>query len=99
MQVVEAGFGSALCRYEDEMRRIDTMLVGAVEPGDWLLVYIDAAREIIDEKTALQIRDALQALDLVMEGETEVDHLFADLTGAGTPVGGERPLPEKQSGD
>ena len=80
MQVMEVGFGRALCRGTNgDERWIDTLLVGDPAPGSWLLVFIDAAREVIDEARAMQVRDALLAVDMAMRGETQVDHLFADL--------------------
>lgn len=80
MQVIEAGFGSAICRYGDERRQIDTMLVGNVTPGTWLMVFIDAAREVITEEDAQKINDALASLHSVMNGgDGDVDSLFADI--------------------
>ncbi|MFC4348590.1 HypC/HybG/HupF family hydrogenase formation chaperone [Kordiimonas lipolytica] len=79
MKVLEAGFGQALCDYRGEQRTIDTILVGNVEPGQWVMVFINAAREIISEDDALKSLNALIALEKVMQGETDIDHLFADL--------------------
>lgn len=80
MQVVEAGFGSAVCNYGNEQRQIDTMLVGKVEPGTWVLVFIDAAREVITGAEARKINDALSSLSSVMNGgDGDVDALFADI--------------------
>jgi hydrogenase expression/formation protein HypC len=80
MQVRELGLCQALCvDAAGATRWIDTLLVGDPEPGDWLLVFIDAAREVISEARAMQVRDALAAVELAMRGETAVDHLFADL--------------------
>ncbi len=80
MQVVEAGFGSAICDYNGARRQIDTMLVGDTPPGTWLLVFIDAAREIITQEDAEKISDALASLSSVMNGgDGNVDALFADI--------------------
>ncbi|MDU8929647.1 HypC/HybG/HupF family hydrogenase formation chaperone [Alisedimentitalea sp. MJ-SS2] len=80
MQVAESGAGYALCNYQGGVRRIDTMLVGDQPPGTWLLVFIDAAREVIDAQEAQKITDALSALDAVMAGgPADIDHLFADI--------------------
>ncbi len=79
MRVVETGPGWAMCEDGDALRHIDTMLVGEVRPGDWVLVFIDAAREVLAEEEALKIRDALAALSAVLRGETEVDDRFPDL--------------------
>ncbi|MCB1438590.1 MAG: HypC/HybG/HupF family hydrogenase formation chaperone [Nitratireductor sp.] len=79
MQVVETGFGQAVCRNGDAMETIDTVLVQPVVPGDWLMVFLGAAREKISAEYAQQCRDALRALDMAMKGETGFEHLFADL--------------------
>ena len=79
MQVIEAGFGQALCRAADGDHAIDTSLVGAVEPGSWVMVFLGAAREVISEEAARQSADALAALEMVMRGDGGFEHLFADL--------------------
>lgn len=79
MQVLEMAEGSALCEVDGEVRRIDTLLVGEQQPGTWLLTFLDTAREVLSVEKAQQIREALQALDLAMQGDAAVDHLFADL--------------------
>ena len=53
--------------------------VGEVEPGQWLLVFLDSAREILTEEQALQLNNALLAVDQAINGNLDVDHLFADL--------------------
>ena len=78
MQALVTGDGWADCRGDGEGRRVDTRLIGPVAPGDWLLVFLDSAREVLDEVRAGQIQQALQALRAVSLGES-VDHLFADL--------------------
>jgi len=58
---------------------VDLSLVGECEPGTWLLVFLGAAREVLDEATALHMLDALSALQRVAAGDNSFDHLFADL--------------------
>ncbi|MFT4079000.1 HypC/HybG/HupF family hydrogenase formation chaperone [Rhodomicrobium lacus] len=92
MQVVQPKDRFALCRAEGnagaELREIDMILVGEQPEGTWVLTFLDAAREVISEEHARQTADALKALALVMQGETSIDHLFADL------IGREPQLPE-----
>ena len=57
---------------------VDTMLVGEVSVGDWLLVYKGAAREWLAPERAAQITLALQALDAIRQGH-DFDAFFADL--------------------
>lgn len=79
MQVLESQPGRALCRGMGKRREVDTLLVGDQPPGCWLLVFLDSAREVLSAEQALQITEALNALELAMQGETEFGHLFADL--------------------
>lgn len=79
MQVVEAGDGMVWCQGMGERRQINTMLVGEQPVGAWLLTFLDTAREVISAEDAKRIADAVQAVNLVMQGETNVDHLFSDL--------------------
>ncbi len=81
MQIVEPRQRYALCRGNGESREIDMALVGEQPEGAWVLVFLDAAREVISAGDAAKIAGALKALALVMQGETSVDHLFADLIG------------------
>jgi hydrogenase expression/formation protein HypC len=79
MQIVEARGESAVCVYRGQRTLVDMMLVGEQPVGTWLLVFLDAAREVISAEHAQQIADALDAMRLAMQGETDIDHLFADL--------------------
>jgi hydrogenase expression/formation protein HypC len=83
MQVLANEPGFALCEGMGERRRVETLLVGEQPPGSWLLVFLGSAREVLSEADARQIGDALQALELVMQGGMQgdgaIDHLFADL--------------------
>ncbi|MCF6198480.1 MAG: HypC/HybG/HupF family hydrogenase formation chaperone [Hyphomicrobiaceae bacterium] len=86
MQIVECGLGMAICDHNGVKKEINIMLVGEQELGTWVLVFIDAAREVIPASDALKINDALKALDIAMRGGTDIDHLFADLTGVGVVI-------------
>ncbi len=79
MQVIESSEYHALCRDGSRRVSVDTTLVGQPAPGSWLLVFLGAAREQLDEATALAMRDAVHAVGQVMAGATQVDHLFDDL--------------------
>lgn len=63
------------------LTHVDTTLVGAVRTGDWLLVFLGAAREVLDEPTALAMRDAVEAVSRIMAGDHRIEHLFDDLIG------------------
>jgi len=78
MQVIEADDRFALCEGRGEHRRINTALVGDVAPGDWLLVFLDDARERIDANRAAEVNAALDLVLSAMQGlETQEDAGFA----------------------
>jgi len=79
MRVVICHAGSAVCESGGETRLVDTMLVGDQPVGTWLLIFLDAAREVLSQDNAEKITTALQALNLALSGDTDFDHLFADL--------------------
>ena len=79
MQIIGFNGAYAVCQRGDEQHLIDPILVGKPEIGTWVLTFLDTAREIISPEQAAQIQDALQALTLTLQGDYNVDHLFADL--------------------
>lgn len=81
MQIIEQRGESAVCVYRGQESLIDMMLIGEQPVGSWILVFLDTAREAISAQKAQQIADALEAMRLAMQGETRIDHLFADLVG------------------
>jgi hydrogenase expression/formation protein HypC len=78
MQVVTAGTGWADCRNGDAIRRVDTLLLGDVASGDWVLVHVASAVRLLDAAEARAIRDALLAIERAAAGEP-FEHLIADL--------------------
>jgi len=57
---------------------VDLSLTPEAVPGDWLLVFLGAARAVISETEAAQIAAALAGLRAVMAGGDPGD-AFADL--------------------
>jgi hydrogenase expression/formation protein HypC len=99
MQVVELRAGHALCRHNGAQHLIDTALVPDAAIGDWLMTFLGAAREKMDETSARQSLAATDALAALMRGEAvDLDAAFADLVGR-TPQLPEhlRPSPEPQA--
>ena len=79
MQVVEAHASHSVCRNPDGLLiEIDTLLVGQQQPGNWLLTFLNAAREVLSPESAEQILNALSGLQSALAGEN-FEHLFADL--------------------
>jgi hydrogenase expression/formation protein HypC len=68
MQVTATEPGHAWCEGRGERRRVNTALVGAVAPGDWLLVFLDDAREHIDADRAAEVNAALDLVLGAMQG-------------------------------
>jgi hydrogenase expression/formation protein HypC len=82
MQVAEVEAGRARCLNGDESEWVDMSLLGEQPVGSWVLVFLGAAREVLDATRAAQMRDALRAVEAVMAGqEADLDSLFADLAG------------------
>ena len=80
MQVLEpAGPGSAWCTGRDGRVRVDMRLVGDQPAGSWLLVFQQAAREVLDPQRARDISVAIEGLEAAFAGEGSVDRFFADL--------------------
>jgi len=79
MQVIDVSGLTARCLGQGGEQTVDLSLVGAVAPGTWLMVFLGSAREVMSEEDAKRSADALQALEMAMRGETDFDHLFADL--------------------
>lgn len=93
MQVVSMQGTFALCEANGQTETVDMLLVGDQPKGTWILNFLGAAREVLAPEVALQMQDALQALNLTMLGAdsnstSSIDALFADL------IDREPPLPE-----
>jgi hydrogenase assembly chaperone HypC/HupF len=79
MQVIETQGLFGICEGRGERERVDMRLVGEQPVGTWVLVFHGAAREVVDPDRAREVTAALEALEATLRGETDVDHLFADL--------------------
>ena len=71
LQVIEAWRDGALVAGRGRAERIDTRLVGTVQPGDWLLVFNGAARERLDAERAAEIGAALDLLEAGLAGDAD----------------------------
>lgn len=71
MQVLALEPGHALCEGLGMRRRVRTALVAPVQVGDWLLVFLDDAREKIDAERAVEVRDALTLVSGALHGHPE----------------------------
>lgn len=71
MRVLEAWADGALAEGRGRVERIDTRLVGPCAPGQWLLVFQGAARELLAAQRAAEIDAALDLLDASVAGDHE----------------------------
>jgi hydrogenase expression/formation protein HypC len=78
MQVVRSHGLMALCTAGEHSETVDLALVGPQPRGAWVLVFLGAAREVLDADRAAQIGRALDGLRSLMAGGTLGD-AFADL--------------------
>jgi hydrogenase expression/formation protein HypC len=76
MQVEAVEPGHAWVVGRGERRRIDTALVAPVQVGDWLLVFLDGARERIDAQRADEIGATLDLLADALGGAAPSDPGF-----------------------
>jgi hydrogenase expression/formation protein HypC len=68
MRVLSARDGRARVAGRGEEREVETLLVGTVEPGDWLLVFIDSAREKLSPQRAAEVDATLNLLAEALGG-------------------------------
>jgi hydrogenase expression/formation protein HypC len=73
MRVIESWNDGALVEGRGRLERVDTRLVadGACVPGQWLLVFQGAARELIEPERAAEVNAALDLLEAAMAGDVE----------------------------
>lgn len=85
MEVVSAGAHQAVCRGRNGLEQVNTLITGPLEPGQWVLCFLGAAREIIDAERARLVEAALAVLDALASGQGDtaalIDNHFADLVG------------------
>ncbi len=71
------GLRALVCDGAQEFE-VDLSLIGPQSPGTWVLGFLGAAREVLDEAEAMRIRAAIEALRSIMAGGGPGD-AFADL--------------------
>jgi hydrogenase expression/formation protein HypC len=68
MEVVRMEGTFAICEGRNGIERMDTTLTGVLEPGQWVLCFLGAAREVIDAERAAQVEEALCGLESILAG-------------------------------
>jgi len=69
MQVLSVEDGYANVQGRGETRRIKTALIDDCAVGDWLLTFIDDAREIISAERAKEVNATLDLLQAALDGD------------------------------
>lgn len=64
VQAVEPGFAHVAGRGDE--RRVNTALVGECSVGQWLLIFLGDARELIDAQRAAEVNAALDLMEAAM---------------------------------
>ncbi len=76
MQVVATRPGFATVRRGAVQREVGTLLVGPVQAGDWLLVFLDDAREALSPERAAEVDATLALVEAALQGHAAADAPF-----------------------
>ena len=76
MQVCARRPGFATVQGRGEQREVSTALVGEPAVGDWLLVFLDGAREAISPARAAEVDATLDLLQAALVGDAARDASF-----------------------
>lgn len=79
MQLVAVEPGRAVGEGRGQRQALDLMLVGDQPLGAWVLAFCGAARRVLTADEAQQTNAALDALEAVLAGDSDVTAHFADL--------------------
>lgn len=78
MRVLESDGFVATCERRGDRRRVSLALIGEVAIGDHVLVHVDTALRVLDQREAELVDDAIRGLEAAASGEP-LDGFFADL--------------------
>ena len=70
----------ALCRGRNGDEIVNMMLTGSQPVGTWVLNFLGSAREVISEQDAALINSALDGLLAAVNGETDLDRYFPNVS-------------------
>jgi hydrogenase expression/formation protein HypC len=79
MKIVSVADGTALAEGRGQRERLNTLMVGPLAAGDWVLAFQGAALRTLSAQEAAQTDAALDALAAVLAGEDVADAHFRDL--------------------
>lgn len=73
VQVIASGEFVATCRGRNGDEQVNMMLIGAQPEGTWVLNFLGSAREVLTEQDAQNIDKALDGLNAIMSGNSNID--------------------------
>ncbi len=73
VQVMASGDFVQLCQGRNGEEQVNMMLIGPQLEGTWVLNFLGSAREVITAEDADNINKALDGLEAIMQGQTDVD--------------------------
>jgi len=79
MQLVQGGANRAPCEGRGQRETLDLMLIGEQPAGTWVLAFRGAAMRVMNVDEARETNAALDALEAVLAGASDIDAHFADL--------------------
>ena len=80
MQIIEIDGAFAWCEGRCRRERLNILLLEEILPGDWVYAVLGQAREKLTAQRATEINLALDGLAAALQGETNLDAYFPDLT-------------------
>jgi len=80
MQVVKVDGVFAWCEGRGRRERLNILWLGETLPGDWVYAVLGQAREKLTAQRATEINLALDGVAAALQGETNLDAYFPDLT-------------------
>lgn len=80
MQVVELDGAFAWCEGRGRRERLNILLLEQVHSGDWVYAVLGQAREVLTAQRVDEINLALDGLAAAMQGETDLQRFFPDIT-------------------
>lgn len=79
MKVTGSEHGMAVAEGRGRTERLNTLMVGELPPGTWVLAFQGSALRVISAEEAAQTDAALDALAAVLAGGSDTDAHFRDL--------------------
>ena len=79
MQLLADGMGRVPCEGRGQRDTLDLMLIGNQPAGTWVLAFRGAALRVLSADEVRETNDALDALEAILAGDTDVTAHFADL--------------------